>query len=361
MSRQKITMVGMEKNGAVITIRILEKEKPVIADLSTGILRSYTGRPIKAIPDNYTESWDMSNVEQLIMSTLRHGVHYLRRIEPFLSYPDLLPADSRAWDLPNSCPKGYIKWLRENDKKVSTRTLEEFQAEIGLRSLTKRDKETIDFVTNNNHPWDKTIFSMEFARLSPEKRNIFNKVLAVSIKGFSWHLSDEMKRFFSMLKSGRIECEGRIFKTDSCERFIDTNRDFRTNLDIVYTLARREREKAIIKQENIIRSIVELSNEKFTIIVPACLEDFTNEGTQQNNCVGHYYHDSIEKGENLIYFIRHTCNPDKSYITNRYNIERLRTVETRKKNNKQNDDSEALALISEIDEKITDLIIRAAE
>jgi hypothetical protein len=90
--------------------------------------------------------------------------------------------------------------------------------------------------------------------------------------------------------------------------------------------------------------------------VPSTMDDFTKEGQMQNNCVGSYYHDSIASGDNLIYFIRKKENPNHSYITNRFNISCQRTVETRKINNRDNDDKKALMLIEEIDKKIKELL-----
>lgn len=115
-------------------------------------------------------------------------------------------------------------------------------------------------------------------------------------------------------------------------------------------------EEGILAKENIIRPIEALSNEQFTVIVPSSLKDFTDEGKQQSNCVGYYYHQSILEGRNLIYFIRKTNSPDKSYITNRFNIQSQKTTETRMKFNATNDDQDARQLIRRIDEMIRTLI-----
>ena len=76
----------------------------------------------------------------------------------------------------------------------------------------------------------------------------------------------------------------------------------------------------------------------------------------QNNCVGYYYHDSMARGRDLIYFIRYTATPNRSYITNRYNVYDEQTVESRIKNNDNNNDSKARELIKRIDEKIRELL-----
>jgi hypothetical protein len=86
------------------------------------------------------------------------------------------------------------------------------------------------------------------------------------------------------------------------------------------------------------------------------MEDFTNEGNMQNNCVGYFYHDSIARRHNLVYFIRKATNPNHSYITNRYDISYKRTVESRKVNNDNNNDKSALELIKTIDSRIRELL-----
>lgn len=73
--------------------------------------------------------------------------------------------------------------------------------------------------------------------------------------------------------------------------------------------------------------------DNYIVVVPQTYEDLADEGKQQNNCVGHYYNDSILAGENLILFIRHSNSPKKSYITCRYNIEKQDIVECKYKNN----------------------------
>ena len=95
------------------------------------------------------------------------------------------------------------------------------------------------------------------------------------------------------------------------------------------------------------------ANDKFTIVVPKTMQDFTDEGKMQNNCVGSYYHDSIADHQNLIYFIRKTSNPNKSYITCRYNLHYGKTTEFRTVNNNDVEDENAIELIDKLDKYIT--------
>jgi hypothetical protein len=137
---------------------------------------------------------------------------------------------------------------------------------------------------------------------------------------------------------------------------VDTNRTFDYNIKLIDNAKNAERNKKILEFEETIRDIENLSNDTFTIIVPRTIEDFTNEGNMQNNCVGYFYHDSIARHDNLVYFIRMATNPNHSYITNRYNISHKRTIETRKVNNGDNNDKSALELIKAIDNRIRELL-----
>ena len=138
-------------------------------------------------------------------------------------------------------------------------------------------------------------------------------------------------------------------------KYFDPNRDIAYNLKNIVTAINKEKEKRIISQEDKIREIEKLSNPYYTIVVPSCLEDFTKEGKMQNNCVGYYYHDNIERGTDFIYFIRKSETPDQSYITCRFNTSWNETVERRTKNNNSVNDDCALELIKKIDEKIKEL------
>ena len=68
--------------------------------------------------------------------------------------------------------------------------------------------------------------------------------------------------------------------------------------------------------------------------------DLIDEGFQQNNCVGYYYNDSIENGDNCIFFLRKKDKPEKSYITCRYCVDDKEVVEARYKNNRDIDSAD---------------------
>lgn len=132
----------------------------------------------------------------------------------------------------------------------------------------------------------------------------------------------------------------------------DTNRDIETNRLNIVSLIDNIKDKTLQKQLQRLNFIHNLTIDDYIIIVPQAQADKIDEGKQQNNCVGYYYDDSISRGDNLIYFLRHKDNPKKSYITCRYNVITKSTAEYRRKNN----DSVHLTKDLEVIKKINELI-----
>lgn len=117
--------------------------------------------------------------------------------------------------------------------------------------------------------------------------------------------------------------------------YLDTNRTFEQNYKIFEEYKDREENNIISENLKKLNFLNNYQIEDYIICVPQDKNDLVKEGKAQNNCVGHYYNESIAKGENLIYFIRNKKNPTKSFVTCRYNLTDKSTVEHRTKNNNQ--------------------------
>lgn len=117
--------------------------------------------------------------------------------------------------------------------------------------------------------------------------------------------------------------------------YLDTNRTFNQNVKIFEEYKDREENNIISENLKKLNFLNNYQIEDYIICVPQDKNDLVEEGKAQNNCVGHYYNDSIISGENLIYFIRNKKNPTKSFVTCRYNLTDKSTVEHRTKNNNQ--------------------------
>lgn len=359
---QTAFMTGASKTGTIVTITVRYRNFPITFDMTTGQYTSYTGRTVKRFPCSAVEANGLSHIDKLLISATRGGVEALSRLELFLGQPDLLETVQSIWDLPVECPKGFIKWVRERQKPLNDNSLNEFKIVQALRQQNKEDLEIYEFLTTTEgSPVDRMFVGEKklidwYLTTDPTTRKIFNKILKVSLKGFSWNLKGQMSEwlhcFITPVYSNRVLG----VSIDNPIQYANTNRSFAWNNKMISEIAESRIEESIIAKENIIRPIEALSNEQFTVIVPDSLQDFTNEGKQQNNCVGYYYHKSIAEGRNLIYFIRKTNSPDKSYITNRFNIDCQKTTETRMKNNALNNDQDARQLIRRIDEMIKTLI-----
>jgi hypothetical protein len=115
--------------------------------------------------------------------------------------------------------------------------------------------------------------------------------------------------------------------------YIDSNRSLKDNLQTLKILYEEQRNSMLSSNLKKLNFLNNTKIDNFIIVVPQNVEDLMEEGKQQHNCVGHYYNDSINKGQNLIYFIRNFNTPTKSFITCRYNLFSKATTEHRLKNN----------------------------
>lgn len=357
-----VFMTGANKAGTMVTITVRYRNFPITFDMTTGQYTSYTGRTVKRFPCSAVEANGLSHIDKLLISATRGGVEALSRLELFLGQPDLLETVQSIGDLPAECPKGFIKWVREKQKPLNDNSLNEFKLYQALRQQGKEDLETYEFLTTTEgSPVDRIFVQGKkltdwYLTTDPATRKIFNKILKVSLKSFSWNSAQDMSEWLHCFITPDFFNRGLGISIDNPIQYANTNRSFAWNNKMLSEIAESRMEESILAKENIIRPIEALSNEQFTVVVPSSLKDFTDEGKQQSNCVGYYYHKSIVEGRNLIYFIRKANNPNKSYITNRFSIEYQKTTETRMKNNALNDDLDARQLIRCIDEMIRELI-----
>lgn len=357
-----VFMTGANKTGTIVTITVQDRKFPITFDMTTGQYTSYTGRTVKGFPLAAIGTDELSHIEKLLISATRDGVKALSRLELFLGQPDLLEGVPSVYGLPDSCPKGFIKWVREEQKPLNEDSLHKFKIVQALRQQSKEDLEIYEFLTTTEgspvdrvYVGEKTLIDW-YLTTDPTTRKIFNKILKVSLKSFSWSLTRDMTTWLKCFITPVYYHSHFAFPINNPIQYANTNRSFAWNSKMLSEIAESQAEESIIVKEDIIRPIEALSNEQFTVVVPSNLKDFTDEGRQQNNCVGSYYHKSIAEGRNLIYFIRKTNSPNKSYITNRFNIERQKTTETKMRFNVTNKDQDALCLICRIDEMIRTLI-----
>lgn len=337
-------------------------------DMSTKIMLSFTNRTVKRFPSNIWYEWDSkpSKVEELLFMALRGASDKqctaLEKLEKFMGVPDLLEDICEPQELPSDCPKGFIQWIRENERSLCEKALNDYLILKKKETLPKESKEVVELLIKEGAPYQNSVdFVKLYCDLNEKQRNSFNQILKTSIKGISWNLGYDVRHFVRLAIQGEpVTGEGAfnsyIYTAGNWENVVDTNRDFKYNSKLLISIAENEKDVALIRREDTIRPITELNNNRYTIVVPKSVQDFADEGKMQNNCVGYYYHDSIRRGDNLIYFIRKAKNPEHSYITCRFKVSVGQTVEARIVNNNEVKELHARKFIKEIDKEIRKIL-----
>lgn len=222
----------------------------------------------------------------------------------------------------NKLTKDYLEWCKKEEEPVNHNSINRYKS-IKVYSLIPKDL--------------KPYFAIIFTQISIESLELLDtstllKLLRI-VKYTTFH-SDNPKAVYSRLS----ELIRYLTIYNISDELLDTNRTVFQNYK-TYQVYNNESKKNRIGFE--LRRLNFMNGNLFDgdarnshiVVVPQTYEDLVDEGKQQNNCVGHYYNDSILAGENLILFIRHSNSPKKSYITCRYNIEKQDIVEYRYKNN----------------------------
>lgn len=230
-----------------------------------------------------------------------------------------------------TCPKGYINWLKENNEIISPASL-------------------LLYEYSKNTDWLKSFFGRKI------KSELETGYDTEEIKCYVENFKKIDKMFFDDETISNIYCRlfsqsvNRYMEMSNCEGFeIDDNRGINYNYNL-YTQWRNEHKNELLSQK--LQKLNFLNNTEYgnyIVKVPQNIRDLQAEGSSQNNCVGYYYNDSIIEGRNYIYFIRTKDNPNKSYITARYNVQDKRTTEYRFPNNRTVTDENAITLIRQLD------------
>ena len=220
--------------------------------------------------------------------------------------------------------KDYLNWCREHDEFVCLRTTQQYYQERLEDSIPKDLK-----------PY-YVIMKMHIATEDID-REIFFKLLKI-IKYTVCHLKaeeavDDIEDLHDLTDN----------LTDESKKLLNTNRTVSQNYRII------EQQEFVGNKafENTLRKLNFLNGKCFgnyIVVVPQNVMDLIDEGFQQNNCVGYYYNDSIENGDNCIFFLRKKDKPEKSYITCRYSVNNKEVVEARYKNNRDIDSADEIII-----------------
>lgn len=348
---------SITKEGSVIIMQTDEREQPFKFDCAEKKLYSFTGRRVSTVNPilrncarNGSRGVAML-VDALLAYMNNNDYGFMRKMEMFIPYLDIIDAFN-IYQVPNTLPKGYIRWVKENNVGINSTSLNQYLAEQTAKKMPKAVAEIYNIIKEkygNNHR-----ILDNFLNMKDEDREIFCKIFKTSMKSFSWNFSRDMENFMSNVRSASFNrCSS--FPPEWKE-YADTNRDFAHNDITIRGVKDKIRNEKILSWESKFSVIETLSDDTYTIIVPKTMEEFTDEGRQQNNCVGNFYHGEMAENMQIIYFIRRKSNPNKSYITNRYAVCAKKTVESRMVNNATNTDTIARDLITRIDKIITNIL-----
>lgn len=330
------------KNGSFIEFEI-GKANPVKFDCRDFSIISYTGRTVKNFPPDVRQGFqtEIENKLYHAMRDARNGgsTYMFHALEKFITVLDKVV----PWDIPSECPKGFLAWCNREEKAISGTNLRAFNFEQAMRNMPKEVMEVYKFCKPHLGSYMDC-----FAEWSLDRKIAFCKIFKTSMKTFSWNFSRDTQDFIRFVNN---------LNHYEWEKMVDTNRNFEYNREQIDATINKERNEKILAWEDKFREIEQLSNEEYVIVVPKTMQDFTDEGKQQNNCVGHFYHESIARHDNFIYFIRKRNNPSHSWMTCRYYFG-LYTPSTTEYRLVNNDRAKWLDIMTKIDAKIKEIYER---
>lgn len=348
---------SITKEGSIIIMQTDEREQPFKFDCAERKLYSFTGRQVSTVNPILRNCARNSNhgvsmlIDALLAYMNNYDYNFMRKMEMFIPYLDIINTCDIC-QVPDTLPKGYIKWVKENNAGINKATLNQFFTEQTIKKMPKVIVEIYNIMQEKYGNYRYILNN--FLKMKDEDREIFCKIFKTSMKSFSWNFQRDMESFMYNVLNASPNNYSRF--PAEWKEYADTNRDFAHNDATIQGVRNKIRNEKILSWESKFSAIETLSNDTYTVIIPKTMKEFTDEGRQQNNCVGSYYHDEMAENEQIIYFIRRKSNPNKSYITNRYALYSRETVETRMVNNTTNTDVVARALITRIDEMITDIL-----
>lgn len=238
--------------------------------------------------------------------------------------------------------KGFIPWLRSNNKKMNWHSHRDYVIWKIAKQLKGNEKQNQNAIRSLTYL--SAMDDTELAKLA--QTSIFEKLLQ--------SLKTDFKNYNCPNGSELRELKALLLQYPELEQFLDANRGIKYNYKTIKTMQERTRNEKILANESRIYALEDFDcDDEIQIVVPHAMEDFAKEGKQQNNCVGHYYHNSIAQGNDLIYFLRKKDNVNKSFVTCRFNVRLGYSAETRIKNNDSYFNAE---LFNKIDKEIKRLL-----
>ena len=323
----KISQIKKEKN--ILHFYISNQNLIVDYDFITKSFINTDKLPVIILPE-YFSYLNLPDALTRIFGVMNRKLYIPEWI---FSYPDLIQSgynnNNKNFDmwitwldnLPKTIKKGYLQYCKENNAEIDYQSYRVFLAKSALNT---NDKKILCFFARISEGIPRTvdIGDIDFLLLRQTIRTLF-KIYRYSTEWseyFAWSDLSSMAEY--------------IFACPEMLKLLDTNRGIRYNRKTLFDYRDTHLKTLLADSLQKLNFINNVIINDYIIKVPQSLNDLINEGEQQNNCVGHFYNESIITGKDLIYFIRKKSKPQKSFITCRYNINSCATVEARYVNNK---------------------------
>lgn len=257
---------------------------------------------------------------------------HINAIEAYYIYKDRYVDDVRLFPfMPNGVPKGYTKYLDDNNLKMTKESYSDFQSFGHLSGLPKQK---IFFIKN--------IF--DYMECSTNFRNKFTKEhMDVIDKLYKICINTTKNGTF-----GQFEQLRELVTESDCEEFLpnlDTSKDIDDNFELIKGLYKAKKYAGMADKLQTLNFLNGKRIGDYTVVIPQNIGDLVKEGEAQHNCVGSYYNQSIMDGYNLILFLRKSDNVEKSYMTLRYNNSEEAIVEYRLARNEPVTDNSELSIV----------------
>lgn len=337
---------GIKKDGQEIVIGIERDYKRAYRyNIVTNELFMPTGKKMVHMSKSLLEAFMYGgNKFRLYINAIAGAVNdYSRadilKLEMFLPNIDLI-GTAYVRELPDNLPKGYIQWLRENELKIHKNTLARFEREETAKTFNKEDAELLELLKSKINEYYYSIF----LNMTAEQRLAFRHIFKTTAKELVWDFRTATCGFLGFIREEAFP--------ENWAEIVDPNRNYEYNKDLLFDYKDKERNDKACEWQNNFKFLEQIDNNKLVVVVPTDMSAFHAEARMQNNCVSYLYHDGMADHGQIIYFIRKKEKPNKSYITNRFNVSSGYTTESRAVNNRDYTDPNVTNLIKEINKMI---------
>ena len=312
--------VVKEKN--LIKFYVEEDKAPYVLDINTGILYGRSGKDLQRTPNGMNRLIENTRSQSAVL-TYMYRVHCgyskpyanFRNLANELKFYDkidalnILSKEQLKWGLETSPNyinfinenfKEFVKYVRENENGSSTYVMEKFCREYQFIIWCRKHNVICDeyITTDMVKPMAHTQFTDEQIKvcLYYLRKGLYllmnNRYVDYMVNYFRW--CDKLGKSY--------------VKGDFVREYATTKKEFE--------FRQKEFDNIDISRNQMARkNALEFSYGGLRVVIPTTVDEFLDEGSQQNNCVARIYMPRVIENSTNIVFIRRENEIEKSYIT----------------------------------------------